>query len=104
MNSAKHNKPGCHITINVPKVNNKNEHVSIIIADNGCGISEVKQDILNKKDFFNTSINQAHGLGLIIVKSIVTAHHGQITIESKEGQGVSIIITMPKVNLGNKKE
>ncbi|MCX7923337.1 MAG: HAMP domain-containing histidine kinase [Clostridia bacterium] len=98
MNSVKHNKADCIILVIVPKLNNKSESVSIIIADDGYGISEEKKNHLNQKDFFKPTINQTHGLGLIIVKSIVAAHHGEMVIKSKKGKGTAVIIRLPKAN------
>lgn len=35
------------------------------------------------------------GIGLSIVKNIVDAHHGKITVISKEGEGTTFIILFP---------
>ena len=98
INSAKHNKAGCTITVTIPRLINNSDQVLIIVEDNGCGISMDKLNFLKQKDLFNPSLNQRHGLGLFIVKSIITAHHGEMVIESKEGKGTTVVITMPKAN------
>ena len=94
-NSAKHNEKGCNITITIPNLQAA-EHSAIIIKDTGCGIPEDKMKELNKKDTFQPSLTKAHGLGLIIVKNIIEAHHGKIIIESKESQGTTVVLELPK--------
>ena len=97
MNSAKHNKDGCHITATVKKVKNNDSYASIIISDDGEGISEEKIKKLNKQEDFNTHINQEHGLGLIIVKNIIKAHNGKFIIEKGKKKGVISTITIYRV-------
>lgn len=38
------------------------------------------------------------GIGLTIVKAIVQAHHGKIAVESREGQGSQLTVTLPKAS------
>ena len=37
------------------------------------------------------------GIGLFLVKSLVEAHHGQVTVESEIGKGTSFIFILPLV-------
>ena len=98
MNSAKHNKEGCHITVTVKKAKDNDSYVSIIILDDGCGISEDKIKKLNQQEDFSTHINQEHGLGLIIAKNIAKAHNGKFIIENGKNKGVISTITIHRVS------
>jgi PAS domain S-box-containing protein len=62
--------------------------------DNGIGIPEdVKEKIFDP--LFSTK-NFGVGLGMVVVKNIVEQHQGEITIESKQGEGTTIILRLPK--------
>ena len=75
------------------------DNVSIIIADTGVGIP--KNIISNIFDpFFTTkSVSEGTGLGLHIVRSVVEAHQGTISVDSQLGQGASFIILLPVAGL-----
>lgn len=68
----------------------------IEIKDNGTGIPKA----LIKKIFdpFYTSKNRSHnwGMGLYYVRAIVKGHLGSLRVESKEGEGSSFYIILPK--------
>ncbi len=70
-------------------------HVSIIIKDNGCGMSK---DFIEKSLFrpFKTSKQQGMGIGLFHSKMIVEAHGGGIEVESEEGKGTKFKVILPK--------
>jgi signal transduction histidine kinase len=70
--------------------------VNISVKDNGIGI---KQDELDKigSRFYRASNAQditGSGLGLSIVKKIVQKYKGEITINSKLGEGTTIVVKM----------
>ena len=46
-----------------------------------------------------TRANEGSGIGLSIVKSIVEAHDGNISVESKLNKGSKFIIKLPNKNL-----
>ena len=71
------------------------EHVRLFIQDNGCGISE---DHLNKvfEPFFTTKKEgKGTGLGLSITYGLVKKLHGNITVQSRTGQGTTFVVTLP---------
>lgn len=65
------------------------------VTDHGCGISEEQMSHLFEP--FHTTKSYGTGLGLPIVKRIVEAHHGSLTIHSKEGVGTTFQISLPLI-------
>jgi two-component system, NtrC family, sensor histidine kinase PilS len=70
------------------------ETETILFKDTGIGIPRDRLDRL-----FEPFSDDAHGigLGLSIVRRIVTEHQGTITINSKEGIGTEVRVTFPVV-------
>ncbi|OUD36771.1 PAS domain S-box protein [Flavobacterium sp. FPG59] len=68
------------------------------VKDNGPGIAEAYQQKVFK--VFQTiearDVKESTGIGLAIVKKIVEEKGGVIYIDSKEGEGCSFILTIPK--------
>ena len=75
------------------------ETVMISVIDHGVGIaSEEREKVFEK--FYRVGNSLVHdvkgsGLGLSIVKHIVEAHHGRVTVESDPGRGSAFIIHLP---------
>ena len=75
----------------------QNEHAYISVKDNGAGIpSSLKDKIFQP---FYTSSKQGTGLGLAVVKSVVNAHQGQVSLLSKSGEGAHFCLTLPLFNV-----
>jgi len=77
----------------------ENENFSIIIKDNGIGISKEDLPFIFER-FFRSDISRnkntgGSGIGLTITKSFVEAHGGKISAESLLGEGTSFKITLP---------
>jgi two-component system sensor histidine kinase PilS (NtrC family) len=67
--------------------------VEVRIQDTGKGIkSEHLRQIFTP---FFTTRHGGSGLGLSIVHRIVEAHHGRILVESREGQGTRVTLSLP---------
>ena len=72
--------------------------VEIVIADTGPGIPRAHLGRLFVPGF--TTKETGSGVGLAIAERVVSAHHGRITIESEEGKGTTITITLPTDKTG----
>ena len=84
-------------TINVT-VDSHDNMVKLSIEDSGPGIPE---DIMEKIwDPFFTTKDMGTGLGLGIVKNIITAHDGRTTIANLPSGGTGVVIELP-VKLGD---
>ena len=68
--------------------------LEIRVRDTGRGIPA---DILPHvfEPFFTTKRGQGTGLGLSISQTYVRSHGGEIRVESKEGEGTTVRITLP---------
>lgn len=68
--------------------------VRIIVQDNGKGIpKKVQRRIF--EPFFSYGKTKGTGLGMATVKKIVEEHGGTIQVESEEGEGTTVVLTLP---------
>jgi signal transduction histidine kinase len=67
--------------------------VEIVITDTGPGIPRAHLARLFVPGF--TTKETGSGVGLAIAERVVAAHHGRITVDSEEGHGTTITITLP---------
>ena len=65
----------------------------VSLADQGSGMDEVTRERIFEP-FFSTK-KRGTGLGLAIVKQIVEQHEGEISVESKAGEGARFVIDLP---------
>ena len=78
----------------------ENNHITLLVKDNGMGIS--KEDQVNLFERFfrggNVANIQGTGLGLHIVKKYAEMMHGTIMFKSKLEQGTEFIIDFKRIN------
>jgi two-component system OmpR family sensor kinase len=70
------------------------------VSDAGMGMTPEQVDNLFQK-FYRTPDSQARGirgtgLGLYLVKQLVEAHGGSVTVESQHGTGTTFTIKLPR--------
>lgn len=70
-------------------------HVSIAVADNGCGILPEHLDKVFDPFFTTKPVGQGTGLGLSVSYGIVEQHGGSIELESEVGIGTTFTIRLP---------
>ena len=73
----------------------ENGELSIIISDNGIGMTpEVKEKIY--QNFFTTKpLGQGTGLGMSITRNIINQHNGRIEFDSVEHSGTCFTLIIP---------
>ena len=72
-----------------------NDYIVVRLTDNGTGISDTKKVMT---PYFTTK-TKGTGLGLPIVSKIINEHSGDFLIKNKkDGNGVNIEISFPKIN------
>lgn len=73
--------------------------VTVKVRDTGTGI---QKDILPYifDPFFTTKSTKGTGLGLSVSYGIIRQHHGEISVESEEGQGTTFTIKIPSKEKG----
>lgn len=96
-NAIKYNQEGGRIAISIQ---NSGEFVEIKVSDNGVGIEKENLPHIFDK-FYRIRTEKTRkvigsGLGLPLVKDIVEAHLGMITVESKPDQGSTFTVLLPR--------
>ena len=76
------------------------ENLVFIIKNTGDGISESELPFVferfYKGDKSRSDIKNSLGLGLYLVKTIVSAHKGQVSVSSKQGEFTAFKVILPK--------
>jgi len=70
------------------------------VKDNGIGISEKDLPFIFERFYRSDESRDKNtggtGIGLTIVKAIVEAHKGTISVKSTLGEGSTFVLTFPK--------
>ena len=100
MNSIKYARDDVKGSIRM-SLNEYERSVIIEIADNGIGVDRESLskifDTMYRADPARSKVSQGSGLGLSVCKQIVELHGGTIWARSKEGEGLTVFISLPRV-------
>ncbi|MBN1220230.1 MAG: GAF domain-containing protein [Anaerolineae bacterium] len=101
-NAYKYTPEGGTITVTAkPYQNEEWDGVMVTVIDTGYGMSEEDQAQLFTTFFRSADQNirdePGTGLGLSITKNMVETHGGELTFESKLGQGSAFTFTLPRI-------
>lgn len=96
-NALKYTERGGEVTVDLYATSNE---ISIKILDSGIGIPEADLPYIFDR-FYRADPSRARstggsGIGLSLVKEIVEAHGGKVTVESSLGQGSIFTIHLPR--------
>lgn len=102
-NAVKFNKKNGHIYVNL---NTKGDKISIRVKDEGIGIPKenVKSIFERFEQVQDNNKKQGSGIGLYLVKSLLTLHNGNIKVNSEVNKGSEFIVTIPKKKVYNGEE
>jgi signal transduction histidine kinase len=79
----------------------RNGEAVLSVADSGIGISDEDRERLFERFFrAGNALERAipgTGLGLVICKGIVDAHHGRLDVRSRLGEGTTVTMALPLV-------
>lgn len=104
-NAVKFNKKDGNIYVNLCTEGDK---ITITVKDEGIGIPKEKAHCIFERfeqvQSKNRREKQGSGIGLYLVKSLVTLHGGTIKVNSKVNQGSEFIVVIPKQILKNGEE
>ena len=95
-NAVKYSTEGGSIQI---RVKHEKHKAVLIVEDQGIGMAEEKLPLIFER-FYRTDLSRSRktggaGIGLAIVKAIVQAHQGTVTVTSKVGCGSRFTVTLP---------
>ncbi len=94
-NAADFTPPEGKITLSLTADEN---FACIAVSDTGCGIPEKDLPNIFRRSYTTRSDKGGQGLGLAITRTIVLEHAGRIEAVSKEGEGTTFTICIPRMS------
>ena len=97
-NAFKYTPDDGRISVAVQK-RETNDHVDICISDSGPGIPLDQQEQIFDRFYqghdAHSRVQHGTGIGLAFVRELVLLHHGEIHVQSPEGEGATFCLSLP---------
>jgi signal transduction histidine kinase len=98
-NALKYTNSGGKVTVSVELTD---QGLLALVRDNGMGIKEENLlkvfERLYREDPSRSRSSGGSGIGLAVVKRLVEAHKGRVWIQSKENEGTTVFVLLPKTS------
>ena len=98
-NAAKYSAADTAISIEVAR---RDAQAAVAVTDQGIGIPLTALPRLFQRFFRAANVDEQHisglGIGLYVIKEIVSLHGGSIAVESTEGHGNTFTVAFPLVD------
>ena len=93
--NPKSNQDANYLPKVVVETKSRKNSLEISVQDNGSGIPQIKQPEIFKP-FVSFKADRGQGIGLSLVKELLTLMQGTISVESQLGKGSKFTVTLPK--------
>lgn len=97
-NAAKYVPKGGSVQVNLAYYDEQRDQISLSVRDNGSGISKEEQQTLFKRFYegkYRNHNTTGTGIGLSLVKDLVTLYHGTVNVESEINKGSVFSVVLP---------
>ena len=91
-NAIKYSNRGVKVRVEAADMG---QHVQIVVSDSGVGISKEDLPKIKNKFYKANKTRPGSGIGLALADEIVRRHKGRLHIDSEEGVGTTVTITLP---------
>ena len=73
--------------------------ITVAVRDTGCGMPETDVQKAFEPFFTTKAVGKGTGLGLFLSRETVLAHGGSLLLESDAGQGTTVTVTLPGLQI-----